>query len=352
MSTAVSTPWALEPRSGRYSREQAENECGERRAVTPDIEVRSLGKRFGTETILDGVDLRAERGSVLCLLGPNGAGKTTVVRVLATLLPPDVGSARIAGLDVVAEAARVRELIGVTGQYAAVDDLLTGTGNLALFGRLTGLSWPAARARAAEMLERLGLTRAASKPVKTYSGGMRRRLDLAASLLHRPRVLFLDEPTTGLDPHSRGELWSLVEELVADGTTVLLTTQYLEEADRLADTVAVLAEGRLIATGRPMELKRRVGGHRVEFRPPQRMTVREAADATTRLLGTPAESGQGTVRLPLDDPQSFPEVAQRLLESGLARDQISLGHPSLDEVFLALTGGAEQPPKEADRANG
>src|SRR5579863_8867215 len=224
------------------------------------IETHGLVKRFGKTTALAGVDLAARPGSVLGLLGPNGAGKTTAVRILATLLRPDDGSAAVCGCDVVRDAHQVRQLIGLTGQYASVDEGLSGTNNLVMVGRLLGLSRAAARARGAELLERFELTDAAGRSAKTYSGGMRRRLDLAASLVGRPRVLYLDEPTTGLDPHSRNEVWAMIRELVTDGTAVLLTTQYLDEADQLTHDIVVIDRGQVIATGTPDELKTRTGG--------------------------------------------------------------------------------------------
>ncbi|MET9293053.1 ATP-binding cassette domain-containing protein [Streptomyces sp. NPDC003077] len=303
------------------------------------IEAEGLVKRFGEAVALDGVSLAAPEGSVLCLLGPNGAGKTTVVRTLTTLLLPDAGRASVAGHDVFREADRVRGAIGVTGQFTAVDDMMTGTQNLVLVARLNGFSRRAAHARAAELLDLLRLSEAAGRLVRTYSGGMRRRLDLAACLVRRPRVLFLDEPTTGLDPRSRGELWSLVLDVVAQGTTVLLTTQYLEEADRLADDVIVVDRGRVVVTGPPRELKQRVGGRRVEFHPPDRFRAEAVARAAAVLTGRPAEAEGDVVRMSLEDAAAFPDLARQLIDGGLTAGEISLGYPSLDEVFLALTGG-------------
>src|SRR3954470_6154746 len=233
----------------------------------PAIEAIALRKAYGGVHVLDGVDLRVEAGSVFAMLGPNGAGKTTTVRILSTLVAPDAGGARVAGFDVVAQRRQVRRAISLTGQYAAVDELQTGAENLRMMGRLSGLSRAAARGRAAELLERFDLTGAGRRRVATYSGGMRRRLDLAASLVARPAVLFLDEPTTGLDPRSRQALWEVIEELVADGVTVFLTTQYLEEADRLAGRIAVLDRGRVVAEGTAAELKRRVAGPRLDPTP-------------------------------------------------------------------------------------
>src|SRR5437588_11767253 len=230
----------------------------------PAVHVENVAKHFGATVALAGVDLDVQQGTVFGLLGPNGAGKTTLVRVLATLLMPDAGRAEVFGHDVVHEAATVRQLLGLTGQFAAVDEILTGRENLQMFGRLFGLSADETRRRASELLERFELADAADRPARTYSGGMRRRLDLASSLLTRPRILFLDEPTTGLDPRSRNEIWAIVRQLVRDGTTLLLTTQYLEEADRLADTIAVIDHGTMIALGTPSELKGRVGGDVLE----------------------------------------------------------------------------------------
>ena len=236
-----------------------------------------LAKRFGETTALDGVDLAVRTGSVLGLLGPNGAGKTTAVRILSTLLRPDAGHAEVCGLDVVRSAHQVRGLIGLTGQYASVDEMLTGAENLLLIGRLLGLSRATAKSRARELLARFDLTDAANRAAKTYSGGMRRRLDLAASLVSRPRVLFLDEPTTGLDPRSRLNMWQIVRDLVADGVTVLLTTQYLDEADRLADAITVLADGRIVASGTAAELKAQVGRRAVH------VTLAAATDAPSAM---------------------------------------------------------------------
>ncbi len=269
--------------------------------VTYAIEAHGLVKRFGKTTALAGVDLTARTGSVLGLLGPNGAGKTTAVRILATLLRPDAGSATVSGYDVVRDAHQVRQLIGLTGQYASVDEGLSGTNNLIMIGRLLGLSRPSARARAAELLARFELTDAAGRAAKTYSGGMRRRLDLAASLVGRPRVLYLDEPTTGLDPHSRNEVWGMMRQLVADGTTVLLTTQYLEEADQLAHDIVVIDHGTVIATGTPDELKASAGRQVLEVTPASRADLSAAAELLERLTGaTPAivvESGQVSVQV-------------------------------------------------------
>ncbi|HET9006066.1 MAG TPA: ATP-binding cassette domain-containing protein [Actinomycetes bacterium] len=305
------------------------------------IVTEGLRRHFGAIKAVDGVDLAAPAGTVLGLLGPNGAGKTTIVRILTTLLDPDGGSARVAGFDVVRDAEALRSVIGLAGQYAAVDENLTGRENLDLVGRLYHLGRSEASRRADEMLERFELTDAANRTVKTYSGGMRRRLDLGASLVGRPQVLFLDEPTTGLDPRSRFGLWDVIRELVNDGTTLLLTTQYLEEADRLADHIAVIDGGRVIAEGTSDELKSRVGGDLLALRVADRARVAEAAAAIADLgSGAPqvvVESGE--VSLPVREGASIlAEVVRRLDAAGLEISDLALGRPSLDDVFLALTG--------------
>ncbi|WP_214326112.1 ATP-binding cassette domain-containing protein [Nonomuraea sediminis] len=301
--------------------------------MTYAIEAEGLVKRYGDKAALDGVDLRVRAGTVLGVLGPNGAGKTTAVRILATLAAPDEGRALVGGFDVTRQAAKVRRLIGLTGQYASVDEKLTGTQNLVMIGRLLGLSRAAARSRAAELLERFSLTEAAAKQAGAYSGGMRRRLDLAVSLVSRPRILFLDEPTTGLDPHARNELWDVVRERVADGVTVLLTTQYLEEADQLADDLLVIDNGRVAASGRPDELKALAGGHRLDVKPLRQDDVRRAA----AILGVePADDGLLTI--PVHDLAVPPAVLRKLDEAGIVLAEHALRLPSLDDVFLTLTG--------------
>ncbi len=309
--------------------------------MTDVIRARGLVKRYGSVTALAGLDLSVPEGTILGLLGPNGAGKTTVVRILTTLLDADEGTAEVAGIDVRADPQGVRERIGLSGQYAAVDEYLTGFENLDMIGRLYRLGRKASRARAHELLERFTLTDAADRPVKTYSGGMRRRLDLAGSLVAAPKVLFLDEPTTGLDPRSRTDMWEVIRELVASGTTLLLTTQYLEEADRLADDIVVIDHGRIIAQGTADQLKGKVGGERVE------LVVESAADVSTarqvlvglsmgevqveqasRRLVAPVSGGAGVLL----------EVLRQLDAAGVAVLDVGLRRPTLDDVFLLLTG--------------
>ena len=303
------------------------------------IEAEGLVKRYGKHTALDGVDLRARPGTVLSVLGPNGAGKTTSIRILATLTGMDAGTARVGGMDVVRQAANVRRIIGLTGQYATLDEELTGLGNLILIGRLLDLRKPDATRRAAELLERFGLTEAAKKPVATYSGGMRRRLDLAASLVGDPRVVFLDEPSVGLDPGKREELWWIIRELTADGVSVLLTTQYLEEADALADEISVIDHGRVIAHGTPPELKQIVGGQAIATRPKHARDVDKAASILTAVSGHPVErAAQHELIAPVDSDRAMFEVARRFETAGVEVSEFSLRLPSLDEVFFTLTG--------------
>jgi oleandomycin transport system ATP-binding protein len=322
--------------------------------VTYAIETRGLAKRFGKTTALAGVDLTARTGSVLGLLGPNGAGKTTAVRILATLLRPDGGSATVCGCDVVRDAHQVRQLIGLTGQYASVDEGLSGTNNLIMIGRLLGLSRADSRARGAELLERFELTDAAGRPAKTYSGGMRRRLDLAASLVGRPRVLFLDEPTTGLDPHSRNEVWGMIRQLVADGTTVLLTTQYLEEADQLAHDIVVIDHGTVIATGTPDELKASAGRQVLEVTPASRDDLSAVAELLERLLGLAptigAESGQ--VSIQVEPGRSLRDIIHALDDRSIELAEFALRRASLDEVFLTLTGHRAEEETSAEQEKG
>ncbi|WP_046529920.1 ATP-binding cassette domain-containing protein [Cellulomonas sp. FA1] len=304
------------------------------------IEAEGLTKRFGSTQALAGVDLVVPRGTVHGVLGPNGAGKTTAVRILSTLLTPDTGTARVNGLDVVRDAARVRRSIGLTGQYASVDEDLTGRQNLVLFGTLLDLGRTGARARAAELLAWFDLADAADRPAKTYSGGMRRRLDLAASLVGRPDVIFLDEPTTGLDPAKREDMWDVVRQLVADGSTVLLTTQYLEEADALADEITVVDHGRVIAHDTPDGLKRVVGGQTLEVRPadPARLADTAAVLAHVTTGARPDEIRKGVLAVPVADDAALTATVERLAVAGVAVTELSLHLPSLDEVFFTLTG--------------
>jgi oleandomycin transport system ATP-binding protein len=308
--------------------------------VTAAIRAEGLVKNFGKTQALAGADLAAQAGTVLGVLGPNGAGKTTAVRILTTLLLPDGGRAEVGGYDVVKDPHRVRQLIGLTGQYASVDDGLTGTNNLIMIGRLLGLNRAAARARAAELLARFDLSDAAARPVKTYSGGMRRRIDLAASLVGRPQVLFLDEPTTGLDPQARSDVWDMIRVLVADGVTVLLTTQYLDEADQLADDIVVIDHGRVIATGTPDELKAKVGGQVLEVVPADLARLGDVAAVLASWTGSEpvgaAEARQVIAQVPT--AAILPGIVRELDESGIELAEFSLRKSSLDEVFLTLTG--------------
>jgi oleandomycin transport system ATP-binding protein len=302
------------------------------------IEARGLTKRFGDTQALDGVDLRAETGTILGVLGPNGAGKTTAVRTLATLLRPDAGTARIGGLDVVQDAARVRQTIGLTGQYASVDETLSGTQNLVMIGRLLDLSGTQARARAKELLEWFDLTDAAGRPARTYSGGMRRRLDLAASLVGRPAVVFLDEPTTGLDPAKRDDMWGVVRSIVEEGATVLLTTQYLEEADALADRITVIDRGRVIADDTPQALKSVVGGQTLVVRPSDPARLLDVRRILHDLTGAAVESpGNGVLSVPVESDEQLGAAVWRLDHEGIRVTELSLRLPSLDEVFFSLT---------------
>jgi ABC-2 type transport system ATP-binding protein len=308
------------------------------------VETQGLRKTYGDVHALRGVDLRVEAGSVFGLLGPNGAGKTTVVRILTTLLRPDEGSARVVGFDAVREPARVRERIGLAGQYAAVDENLSGFENLELVGRLYHLGRRVARERADRLLADFELADAGDRLVRTYSGGMRRRLDLAAALVAQPPVLFLDEPTTGLDLRSRIGLWDAIEALVARGTTVLLTTQYLDEADRLADRIAVIDRGLVIAEGAPNELKAQVGGERLEIHLDDGRQRETAIAALSAIAEDAPFVENGTVRVPLQRQRGMiAEAVRRLDEAGVGIDDIAVRRPTLDDVFLKLTGRAAEP---------
>jgi ABC-2 type transport system ATP-binding protein len=320
----------------------------------PMIEAGALVKRFGSTTALAGVDLAAEKGTTLALLGPNGAGKTTLVRILTTLLKPDSGRASVAGYDVTADPGSVRSAIGLAGQYAAVDELLTGRENLELVGLLYHLGRAERRRRAQQALERFSLTGACDQLVKTYSGGMRRRLDVAASLIGRPAVLLLDEPTTGLDPRTRNDLWQFIEELVAGGTTVLLTTQYMEEAERLAHRIVVIDTGKVIAEGTAGELKDRMGGDVLVARVAARDDLHRASALLAPLGEGPphVDPDQQRVSVPARDGTTVLIAAgQRLAEAGIALDDLGIRRPSLDDVFLALTGNAGRPGEEPARGH-
>jgi ABC-2 type transport system ATP-binding protein len=319
------------------------------------IEVYGLRKRFGDVVALDGLDLVAPEGAVLALLGPNGAGKTTLVRALATLLTPDAGTARVLGHDVVTEPLAVRREIGLAGQFAAIDEILTGRENLEMVGRLYHVGRGEAARRAREVLDRFGLSDAADRRASTYSGGMRRRLDLAATLVGHPRVVFLDEPTTGLDPRSRTDLWEMVRELRSEGTTILLTTQYLEEADQLAQGIAVIDQGRIVAEGTAAALKERVGRDRLVVRVAERARIEEARAALSALAadGGADATGEAELSLPMTSPD-LPAGAVRALDrAGIGIAGLEVRTPTLDDVFFALTGRhveAVQQPAEQEVA--
>jgi ABC-2 type transport system ATP-binding protein len=309
--------------------------------MTLAIKASGLTKAYGEVIALNGIDIEVEQGTVLGLLGPNGSGKTTTVRILATLLQADSGSASVGGFDVVTQPDEVRSVIGLTGQYAAVDEYLTGRENLELFGRLFHLSKFDAAKRAAELLDRFDLSDAADRGIKGYSGGMRRRLDLAASLIGRPNVLFLDEPTTGLDPRSRQGMWSVIEDLISEGTTVLLTTQYLEEADQLANRIVVLDHGNVIAKGTSNELKSQVGGDRIEIVVDSAEDVSKAAIVISEFGSAPAitEDLTKTILLPVaGGSTAIVNIVRKLDENNIAIADIALRRPTLDDVFLSLTG--------------
>ena len=313
------------------------------------FQAEGLVKRFGQTTALAGVDLAAERGTVLGVLGPNGAGKTTAVRILATLLRADEGHAIVDGLDVSKDAAAVRRRIGLTGQYASVDEDLSGLENLVLIGRLLDLTRRDATARARHLLGQFDLTEAGDRYAKTYSGGMRRRLDLAASLVGNPSVIYLDEPTTGLDPAKREDVWNLVRRLISDGTTVLLTTQYLEEADALADTISVIDHGKVIANGSPRELKQIVGGQTLEVRPSDPAQLERVSRMLAEISGKPVESpSRGVLSSPVDSDAALTTLVGRLSQASISVSELSLHLPSLDEVFFALTGARTVTASDSD----
>ncbi|HEU0195423.1 MAG TPA: ATP-binding cassette domain-containing protein [Gaiellales bacterium] len=316
--------------------------------VSPAIEVTGMRKRYGAVAALAGVDLHVEAGIVYGLLGPNGAGKTTLVRILTTLLLPDEGGARVAGIDVLRDPDRLRQRVGLAGQYAAVDENLTGFENLYMVGRLYHLDRSSARRRADELLEVFDLADAGGRLVRTYSGGMRRRLDLAGALVARPPVVFLDEPTTGLDPRSRIALWDTIENLVAAGTTVLLTTQYLDEADRLANRLAVIDHGRMIAEGTSADLKAQTGGDRLELRLSDRAQGEAALAALAPLAAGSPSLADSTVCVPLQERRgALAEAIRRLDRVGVDVDDLAVRSPTLDEVFLQLTGHAAEPDEGA-----
>ncbi|WP_076477404.1 ATP-binding cassette domain-containing protein [Williamsia sterculiae] len=311
---------------------------------TPAIDARGLTKRFGGRLAVDRVDLQVPVGGVHAVLGSNGAGKTTMVRMLATLMRPDAGSARILGRDLRTQAGAVRRLIGVTGQYASVDEDLTATENLVIFGRLVGSPTRTARRRASELLEEFGLTESAARPVGQFSGGMRRRLDLAASLITRPQLIFLDEPTTGLDPRTRLQLWDTVRRLVAEGSTVLLTTQYLEEADQLASRISVMDHGRVVAEGTTDELKSRVGQKYVKVSLIDGRHCGRARELCASYAGGKPVGSETDreIAVPMPDVDRLPELLITLREQGIAVEAVNVQRPTLDEVFMAMTGSARR----------
>jgi ABC-2 type transport system ATP-binding protein len=322
--------------------------------MTPAIETNALVKHFGDTRAVDGIDLRVARGAVYGLLGPNGAGKTTTIRVLATLLRPDGGSARVLGHDVAREPGAVRAKVCLTGQFASVDEDLTGHENLVLVSRLFGHGWKSARARADELLAAFDLADAAAKQVRTYSGGMRRKLDIAASLVVTPELLFLDEPTTGLDPRSRNQVWDIVRSIAAGGTTVLLTTQYLEEADRLADRLAVIDHGRLIAEGTSRELKSSVGSNTLHVRIDDASRLLDAERLLRQALGGGVHEGGevGTLSARVEGESRIAEALAALASAGIGVAELTLGQPSLDDVFFALTGKPSESIAGAPSMNG
>lgn len=308
-------------------------------AGVPAIEVKGLVKKFGDNTAVDKLDLTVEAGQIYGVLGPNGAGKTTTINMLATLMKPDGGSAKVFGRDVMQEAQTVRGLIGVTGQYASVDEKLSATENLIIFGRLLGLSRKDAKAKARELLEEFGLTDAAKRPLSKFSGGMRRRLDLAASLIAQPPLIFLDEPTTGLDPRTRNQMWATIRRLVAGGSTILLTTQYLEEADQLADRIAVIDKGRVVAEGTPDELKKSVGSAVLQLRIKDPARLGDATDIVERVLNAKSQSPESDLlSAPLKNPDTVTDLLIALRAEAITLTEVNVQKPSLDEVFFALTG--------------
>ena len=328
----------------------------EKQNGTTAVTVRGLVKHYGETRALDGVDLEVREGTVMGVLGPNGAGKTTLVRILSTLLAPTAGQATVAGYDVVRQPRQLRRVIGLTGQYASVDEKLPGWENLYLIGRLLDLPRKDARARADELLERFSLTDAAKRPAATYSGGMRRRLDLAASMIGRPAVLYLDEPTTGLDPRTRNEVWSEVKRMVGDGVTVLLTTQYMEEAEQLASELTVIDRGKVIATGGIEELKAKVGGRTLRVKPADPLRLRPLARALddlgiTGLATTTVDTERGVVLVPILSDEQLTAVISAAVGLGITLSSVTTELPSLDEVFLSLTGHRASAPQDATPAD-
>jgi ABC-2 type transport system ATP-binding protein len=319
------------------------------------VEAKGLVKVFGDNRAVDGLGLQVPTGSIYGVLGPNGAGKTTTINMLATLMRPDGGTAQVFGHDVEEEAQVVRQLIGVTGQYASVDETLSATENLIIFARLLGLSPKEARKKSVELLEEFGLTEAAKRPLAKFSGGMRRRLDLAASLIAQPPLIFLDEPTTGLDPRTRNQMWETIRRLVSTGSTVLLTTQYLDEADQLADRIAVIDHGKVVAEGTGAELKSSIGNATLQLELVEGQGNGKAAEIIEKILGVPANSSQsGSLSAPMANPDKVTDLLVALRDSNIHLAQVSVQEPTLDEVFLALTGKpqkvkAKQPKKGAKK---
>lgn len=313
------------------------------------IEARGLVKAFGDNRAVDGVDLSIPTGSIYSVLGPNGAGKTTTINMLATLLKPDAGSAKIFGHDIQEEPQVVRQLIGVTGQYASVDETLSATENLVIFSRLLGLSKTDARKKATELLEEFGLTDAAKRPLAKFSGGMRRRLDLAVSLISQPPLIFLDEPTTGLDPRTRNQMWDTIRRLVANGSTVLLTTQYLDEADQLADRIAVIDHGKVVAEGTGQELKNSIGSATLQLKLAHVKDIAKALEIVQTVLEVPATTPiAGHIAAPMAHPDKITDLLVALRQSQIQLATVSVQEPTLDEVFMAITGKPTQEKKGAD----
>lgn len=313
------------------------------------VEAKGLVKTFGDNRAVDGVDLLVPTGSIYGVLGPNGAGKTTVINMLATLLKPDDGSAKIFGHDVQAEAQTVRQLIGVTGQYASVDETLSATENLIIFSRLLGLSKAEAKQKAKDLLEEFGLTEAAKRPLAKFSGGMRRRLDLAASLIAQPPLIFLDEPTTGLDPRTRAQMWKTIRRLVDTGSTVLLTTQYLDEADNLADRIAVIDRGRVVAEGTPNDLKKSVGVATLQLNVEAKKDVLRATETIQQVLKVTTQNPEPLlITAPMADPERITDLLVALRRENIRLTEVSVQKPTLDEVFLTLTGHSAEEEKKGD----